>query len=407
QFKKHFMWLSAVSPHFENSAMGLSNYFNMPFVKKEETNGNAEYFFITQSEMPEFLLGDGEPNDVILTPATGKNPFTYEHNTVMGVMSHITALSNLKHHYYVDQVPSWLYIFISCLVVVLIFIFSWTNDLGKSLLLSVIIISSYVLLSFFLFCSGYFIPITSAFAFSLLVFGLVAILRFILTTNKYELYEMVASRVFSSTQMEKLRDQEDWKQPKIIENAIILVLFPRKLPDFGKTVEEAERYTKIYDKFLSLVFKSIENNGGNHLILSMDGILGFWNVPITEEESEKKAFACAGETLSLVKEWQAYIDKFYKEVKQSYTASFDICLHYCECYAGCIGIGNALNYSINGYGINFAIEVTLFQTGDKLNTLFLTKEFYQRLKTTTGVKNSDFEKIAYNNTQLYSWKFTK
>ncbi|MBN2443592.1 MAG: hypothetical protein JXJ04_19690, partial [Spirochaetales bacterium] len=110
QFKKHFMWLSAVSPHFENSSMGLSNYFNMPYIKKEETKGDAEFFFITQSEMPEFFLSDGEPNDVILTPATGKNPFTYEYNTVMGVMSHITALSNLKHHYYVDQVPSWLYI---------------------------------------------------------------------------------------------------------------------------------------------------------------------------------------------------------------------------------------------------------------------------------------------------------
>ena len=77
---------------------------------------------------------------------------------------------------------------------------------------------------------------------------------------------MVASRVFSATHMEKLRDQADWKQPKVIEDAVILILFPRKLPDFGKTEAEAQRYTRIYEKFLSLVFKIIENNDGNQFI---------------------------------------------------------------------------------------------------------------------------------------------
>ena len=217
---------------------------------------------------------------------------------------------------------------------------------------------------------------------------------------------MVASRVFSATQMEKLRDEADWKQPKIIEDAVILVLFPRKLPDFGKTEEEAQRYTKIYDKFLSLVFKNIENHEGNHLILSMDGVMGFWNVPVKAEDSEKKAFMCAQQSLNLVGEWQEYIDRLYKATKQAYTASFDICLHYCECYAGCTGAGNSMNYSISGFGINFAIEATLFQTGDKLNTLILTSEFYNKLKDVYNISEDEFEQISYNNTKLYTWKFT-
>jgi hypothetical protein len=406
QFKNHFIWLSAVSPRFENSTFGLSNYFSMDFIDKQETTGKAEYFFITQSIMPEFLLGEGEVNDVIQTPATGKNPFTYEDETVMGVMSHITALSNLKHRYYIHQVPDWVMIIISCIVLLFVFVFSWTRDLGRSMLFSLIMVFSYITFSYILFCFGFFLPVTAAFALSLMVFGLVAILRFILTTNKYELYEMVASRVFSARHMEKLRDLSDWKQPKIIEDAIILVLFPRKLPDFGKTEEEALRYTKIYDKFLALVFKAIENNDGNHLILSMDGIMGFWNIPVKEEGSIIKAFTCAKQSLGLVKEWQTNIDRFYKETGKTYTASFDICLHSCECYAGCTGTGNSINYSLSGFGINFAIEATLFQTGDKLNTLFLTREFYEKLLKTGRIHKNDFEKLSYNDKILYSWKFT-
>lgn len=406
RFRNHFIWLSAVSPRFENSTMGLENYFSMGIIKKEKSQAKAEYFFITQAVMPEFLLGEGEVNDVIQTPATGRNPFTYENETVMGVMSHITALSNLKNRFFISQIPDWFMIFVSCLVVFVVFHFSWTKGLGRSMFFSVSVVFSYVVIAFILFCLGIFLPVTAAFAFSLMVFGFIAILRFILTTNKSELYEMVASRVFSATHMEKLRDKADWKQPKVIEDAVILVLFPRKLPDFGKTGEEAERYTKIYEKFLSLVFKIIENNDGNHLTLSMDGILGFWNIPVKDEESEKKAFNCARQSLNLVTEWQAYIDKLYTETKKTYTGSFDICLHSCDCYAGCIGTGNTMNYSISGFGINFAIEATLFQTGDKLNTLILTREFYGKLKEFPEINEDDFKELSYNDTILYSWKFT-
>jgi hypothetical protein len=405
-FKNNYIWLSAISSHFDNSSQGLHNYFHQPFINKKESDSRAEYFFISQSVMPEFLLAPGEENDVVLTPATGENPFTYEYNTVMGVMSHITALSNLRHRFYIDQCPDWLFVIISILIIGAVLVFSWTRDLGKSMLFSLVVIISFIFISFICFCFGFFIPITTPFALSLMTFGLVAIIRFILTTNKYELYEMVASRVFSASQMEKLRDVAEWKQPKIIQNGVIMVLFPRKLPDFGRTEEEATRYTRIYEKYLSLIFKAIENNDGNHLVLSMDGVLGFWNIPIIEEGSEIKAFTCARQCLQVVGKWQEYIDAQYGK-KNIYSASFDICLHVCECYAGCVGAGNNMNYSLSGYGINFAIEASLFQTGDKLNTLFLTKEFMGKISKQGEVNMAEFEKISYNNTELFSWKFTR
>ncbi|MBN1696813.1 MAG: hypothetical protein JW881_04810 [Spirochaetales bacterium] len=406
EFKNNYIWLSTVSPRFENSSRSLDNYFGQPFIKKNDSASGVEYFFVSQSMMPEFLLESGEENDVVLTPAVGENPFTYEKKTVMGVMSHVTALSNLRHRFYIDQCPSWLMIVLSILVIGAVLFFSWTKELGKSLLFSFGVITVFILVSFVSFCFGCFIPITTPFAFSLMTFGIIAILRFILTTNRYELYEMVASRVFSASQMEKLRDVEEWKRPKVIPDGVIMAVFPRKLPDFGKTEEDATRYTSIYEKYLSLVFKAIEHHEGNHLVLGMDGVLGFWNIPLPEEGSEARAFACARQCLDEVGKWQTFIDAQYGR-KKAYIASFDICLHVCECYAGCVGAGSEINYSLSGSGINDAVEASLFQTGDRLNTLLVTKEFMDRLSAAGEVEARDFKELSYARIKLYQWKFTR
>jgi len=191
---------------------------------------------------------------------------------------------------------------------------------------------------------------------------------------------MVAQRVFSAKQLERLKDESAWKEPAIVKNAIVMALFPRKFPDFGKTREEAQRYTDIYSKFLSIVFKAIENNDGNHIILSMDGVLGFWNIPEEQDGNASKAFKSACSCLDSVSDWQLYIDSRYEKKKNKYYASFDICIHSCECFAGCVGSGDSLDYSVSGAGINFAIETALSKISDRKNTLTLTKEFYSLIK---------------------------
>jgi hypothetical protein len=405
-FKTHFFWLSSVSKRF-GEEKSIESYLNMPYINGSREE-QVQYFFIAPSETPEFLLAPDEKNDMILTPATGVNEFTYEDEGVLGVTAHAHALSNMRHKQYIDNGPIWLSFLFLLVMISVVFFVSWKSSIQRSLLFTSIVIGLGIALSFVFFCAGVFIPITLPVALSLILFGAVSIGRFVYTTNKNELYEMVAARVFSPKQMEKLKVKKGWSEPRIVRNAVILALFPRKLPDLGSTVEEATMYTSVYDKYLDLVFKAIEKRDGNRITLSMDGVLGFWNIPVAEEGSVAKAYACAKDCVALIPEWQSYIDSAYGRKKQKYFASFDICLHTCECYAGCLGTGNIIDYSISGQGVSKAIESALFLTSDTLNTISLTVDFYKRLIASGINVKGEIDTTAGRESGLYrvreDWK---
>jgi hypothetical protein len=290
----------------------------------------------------------------------------------------------------------------------LILLVSWHFAIGRSLLFSVLINFADVVISYFMFCMGLFVPVTAPIAASLFIFGAVSIIRFVYTTNRNELNDMIAARVFSAKQIESLKYEMEWMEPRVIKNAVIMTLFPRKLPDFGTTKAEAERYTSIYNKYLALVYAIVEKNDGNHINLSMDGVLGFWNVPHEEKESVINAYACAKESLGLVHQWQSYIDRVYGKKNKRYFASLDICLHICECYAGCIGTGNIIDYSLSGDGVNFAIETALHQTTDRLNTITVTEKFYKELASSGAKVNEELRKSDSGHKGIYrlvsDWK---
>jgi hypothetical protein len=399
EYKTHFIWLSSISKRF-GQEKSIDSYLGQPYIQGAREQG-VQYFFIASTETPDFLLAPEEKNDVILTPATGTNKFTYEDQGVLGVTAHATALSNIRNRQYIDNGPGWLSVLFLILMAGSVFLVSWFMNISRSLVFSGIIAGCGSITSFVLFCTGIFVPVTFPIAASLFVFGAVSIGRFVYTTNRNELYEMVARRVFSAKQMERLKDEHDWREPRIVRNAVIMTLFPRRLPSLGETKEEAEKYTLIYGKYLSLVYTAVEKNDGNHIILSMDGVLGFWNVPEEEDGSVKKAYECAKECITLVSDWQSYIDSVYGTKGKRYFASFDICLHSCECYAGCLGTGNIVDYSISGEGVSHAIESALFQTSDKVNTISLTQEFYDKLASLWSRVTSELEKLGKSRPGMY------
>ncbi len=376
-YKTRFFWLSSVSKRF-GTEKSIESYLSRPYINGAR-NDPVQYFFIAATATPEFLLAPDEKNDVILTPATGTNRFTYENEGVLGVTAHVTALSNLRNKQYIDNGPVWLVVVFFIAMALITFIASWNLSISRSLLVSFAVVCCGIVASFALFCAGTFVPVTLLIALSLFIFGTVSISRFVYTTNRHELYEMVAARVFSARQMERLKGESGWQEPRIVRNAVLMTLFPRRLPALGATKEEAERYTSIYDKYLALVFNAIERSDGNRITLSMDGVLGFWNVPVEVDGSMENAYACAKTCVALVPDWQAYVNSVYGDESEKYFASFDICLHTCECYAGCLGTGNVIDYSISGEGVSKAIEYALFQTTDRMNTITLTSAFYDRL----------------------------
>jgi hypothetical protein len=416
-FKQNFLWLSNHSTYLELSTP-IDEYFRQRIevqLKLEgrsriEPPGDVEYFFVAPVRKPEFLLGEGEQNDIIITPASGRNAFTYEVETVDGVMAHITALSNLRNRFFTTQASGWVKAVFYFLLVGSVFLITWNNDLFRGLLLSVAALLVIIGIDFILFLFGLFVPLKTPLAISVMVFGLVSIARFMYTTKRQELYSMLASRVFSPSQMKKLmesKDSQDWQKEKIIEDGVIMVLLPKRLPSLGKTDEEAEHYTRVYERYLDLVFETIERYGGSHDMLSMDGVLGFWNVPIWEEGSDERAFLCAKECLGLVNKWQVFIDQQYGDVDERYTAAFDICLHRCAFYAGCLGTGEIKNYALSGPEVNFAISAAQSQIKDERSTIQMTETFAEKLKEKL-TDTQDTLKIVYYTyydvqRKLYVW----
>ncbi len=258
------------------------------------------------------------------------------------------------------------------------FLITWNNDLFRGLLLTVSAIFFIIGIDFILFIFGLFAPLKTPLAISVMVFGIVSISRFMHTTKRQELYSMLASRVFSPSQMKKLAgsaDGEDWQKEKIIEDGVIMVLLPKRLPSLGKTDEEAEHYARVYERYLDLVFAAIERHGGSHDMLSMDGVLGFWNVPIWEER---------------------------------YTAAFDICLHHCAFYAGCLGTGEIKNYVLSGPEVNFAISAAQSQIKDERNTIQMTESFIEELRKKLAGADDTFKMVYYTyydeKKKLYLWE---
>jgi len=281
---------------------------------------------------------------------------------------------------------------------------TWNKNLLFSLLGTFLNICLFIFISFcFFVIFGIFIPLKVPITFSVFIFILMVMFRFFHSTTKQSLYEMVGARVFAPSLLKKLSQKNDWQQPQIIRNGVIMVLFPKRLPQIGQSKETAVSYTKIYNKYLSLLFSTIEQYEGCHDVLSKDGIIAFWNAPLEQEDSEYKAFSCANDCIDAVKKWQRYIDANYLDKK--YTAAFDICLHRCDFYAGCLDAGNIQNYVISGSEINFAISVAQSQTSDKKSTILITRNFWQAIKHRIVNKKVKDIKIIIENSEHILLKF--
>jgi len=135
-FKQHYLWLSNHSPRIDFS-LPIEDYFTQRLSvqlqlegrSRTPSPGRVEYFFIAPVQMPEFLLAEGEENDIIITPASGRNAFTYEVEAVDGVMAHITALANLRNNFFTNKAPGWVSALLTALMIGGVFLITWNNDL--------------------------------------------------------------------------------------------------------------------------------------------------------------------------------------------------------------------------------------------------------------------------------------
>jgi hypothetical protein len=72
-----------------------------------EKKTNTDYFVIFRA-MSLGYIGPGASADVVVTPASSRDPFTNTMEQVSGAMTHIVALSNLINREYIIEAPLWL-----------------------------------------------------------------------------------------------------------------------------------------------------------------------------------------------------------------------------------------------------------------------------------------------------------
>ncbi len=396
---KHYIALSELSALVNQgipSSIDMYKFYQMyPSTEDLSFSNNTEthYFFVARAQMVEDVAGNGF-NDLIIPPGANENPFTYEKMSVSGVMAHITALSNLLYNDSIHDVSSsvlLIFLFVSCFGV---FLISWKLDLLKAAFFSFLFITFIVLVSFLVFLLGYFIPVKAALAVAFVIFAGVSILRFIYSVNKREIYAIAAERVISPKYLKSLEKDESWYKSHIVRNGIIMVLFPKKLPEIGLTDYEAEYYKDIYNNYLSLVFRTIEGYNGNHDTLSGDGILGFWNVFEQDNNSfYTNLINCMNAAVDCYKniyKWQDFIDRISQDRNTKYKATFDICLHIGSFYTGIVEAGNMVDYVLSGSSINRAISTAWARVSDKKSSIILTEEFKQQIDNqSSGSKDID------------------
>ncbi len=411
-FPKQYIPLSEISPSVNIMAMPLHEY--KMYVKSSNTFNNTEYFFIARTKMSTVIAGDGQ-NDIILTPASNKNPLTNEKNTTSGVISHITALSNIIHNdgFIIDS--SKITYILLILVAIMVFIISWNTNLVRSIFFNSLIIFIVITVSFILFLFNIFVPIKSIVSTAFIIYALITLYRFLISKNSMNLHKTAFNSIIVN-KPKKLVSEKEFVSPSVTKKGITFIIFPKKLPTGNKDSINAVIYKQVYNEYVSIISSIIKKYNGNYDNLAGNGILAFWNIFQEEESVYKKnlynSYTCAIKCMNSINSWQRSIDSLNNKDLSNFKATFDICLNIGDIYSGIVETDDRVNYIISGNSINESISILSPLLKDNINNVVLSKKFYTDIlslkKDHLELENDlrSFKKsLIKNETFLYK-KFT-
>lgn len=387
-FKYNVFSLSELSKNYSNLSNDSSIYYELllrkklleiEFDKKETSITEIEYFFISHANPPTYVYENDNERDEIITAASYKNNFTYEYAPIHGVMTHITALSNLIHSFTIRDTPSLLNMIILILLLILILFITWNKELLISIIYNSLILFFIITFSFLLFTCGFFLPVRLFMSLSFIVFNCTVLIRFFYTTRNIDKYLIAIRQLFSHSQIRAIEETSyNSSKPTIINNGVVMILLLKKNPCLGEVDESAKKYKTIIENFTSLITQILENHNGGHDLLYMGGIIGFWNVPIANKNSELNAFKSAKKCMKNIDAIQKSATKqSNRNNDKKYRILIDITLHKCRLFTGCIRKGDIKKYIISGPGLAFSMKIAESKRKDKKNNILMTEEFYK------------------------------
>ncbi len=382
RFKPHYLWLSTVrkpldpGDPFGGVANGYGDIANWEktALGSESKPGPVRYFFVAPDLMPEYLLGEGERNDTMASPAAPENSFTYQREASLGVMGHVVALSNLRNRFFMDRMPDWIAALVSAVAFAAAALVSWRKSVAKSLFFAALCVAGMMVLSFALFCLGIFLAVRAMVAATLLGFSLTALVRFIYTMTRNDILETASTRFFGWDKLAALKSIPEWHKPAMKRGLVIMAVVLKRTPRSGDEEFDEVFHAEVREDMTAAVFDEVERRNGMHVLGPTDDIMGVWNYPEAEAGSADAALDCAEAILSRVAELQAKADRLSRG-KTGYRVFLDACLHVCDGWAGFSVRNDAASFTVSGTGVSLAASYALSRSYDRQSSLALSLDF--------------------------------
>jgi hypothetical protein len=364
------------------------------------TGTGKRYFLITTGANPDYMDIGGK--DKIITPVSKKSEFTGTIESLTGVMAHLTALDNLLHKTYIQKSPCWLHLIVILLFLgVLVFVF-WNYDLLSSIIALSLSLVFIVTLSFSLFIFNRVLFLFQSEA--IMIFALFSIVTFIrikATEKMNKCFDGATAGVIPENNLEKYDIKEISDLQRTVKNGLVMIIVPKGLGENEKC------YHKVFEYYVTSVFRIIEVYEGNHLLCN-NSIVGFWFDSGQAAELGGRVVQGAFNCLQVVDDLWSYRDACYPEEKESAPVTFDIVIYYGTYQLGCVQYRDSGIINIGGGQFNLLLATSLMETADNRNTVLISDEVKQQLKDHRQYNIVKTEKsITYQDKEVRLYQVTR
>ena len=322
------------------------------------------------------IAGEGL-NDNKNSPLIAKHP---------GVDIQATAIDNIVHNDFLKIVPVSINILITILGMILIYAIIRINDLFKSITLSFLVISTYLLLA------------TICYYFKIVTSVITPVIMFLTTmlygyTHKFVLENKSKEKVKSA--MGKYMSQDVMKRIVMhIDNlelggkkATVTVLFA-DIRGFTSMSEKmtAQEVSEILNEYFTEMEPIITKYNGIINKFIGDAVMAIFGEPIQDKNHAQNAVKCGYEMLQKVKELQ---NKWAKEGKPK--IEIGIGINTGEVFVGNIGSINRMEYTVIGDTVNLASRLESYNKVYKTKMLISSSTYENSKNLIDTIKISDVE----------------
>lgn len=364
-FKKRFSRKKAVY----GSSADL-NYYRDPIYDLFAIFDSDDIEFASKSWLEDkiVIIGDsGYNRDVHKTPFSPRDGG----NDTYGVLIQALAVKNYLDSSFIHKTPLFFKILIFLLSIMAASYVAYTFKFLKIMILLASLICAYLCLAIILFSIfSLLIPVTLCTS-TLFFAALITLLFRIAFSEKDNIEaETVLHKNIPGLVIKKFQEHSAQSifTPQEKE-VIIIICLPKNIP----CISGSNTSGKIIE-FLNFYYKTIKEviyaGEGSFNLIPLNGLLAFWNAPISIDNSYEKAFSTAKEILGRVE----LINHKGKDIFENFTnICMDVVIHQGSVLAGYYGPDDNKTYSIMGNAVNNTLLLAQTFGSDEKNWIVATK----------------------------------